>query len=153
MNTVLIDANLLLLLIVGSADRRYISMHKNLSSYSEYDFDVLGQLISLYSDIVVLPHVLTELSSLSRQIKSPAKLKIQEKLKEFIEAVPEIMLPSLNGARHDQFFELGLTDAVILQLCALSRNGLDFSLLTNDRDLAVQAEILGYDVQYFMHWR
>jgi hypothetical protein len=153
MGPVLVDANLLLLLIVGSADRRYIAMHKNLSDYNEGDFELLGQAISLFSDVVLLPHVLAEVSSLSRQIRNPARSEIQEKLKGLVETAIEIPVPSLHGVRRDDFPEFGLTDAVILQLCTLAQNGVSFSLLTADNKLAVQAEMLGYSVLNFLHLR
>jgi hypothetical protein len=150
---VLVDANLLLLLITGSADRRYIGMHKNLSGYEESDFDLLGQVISLFSDLVLLPHVLAEVSSLASQIRNPARRRIQEKLKELVETAAEIAIPNLDGVRRDEFHEFGLTDGVMLQLCSVARNGVSFSLLTADNRLAVHAEMLGYSVLNFLHLR
>ncbi len=153
MGPVLVDANLLLLLIVGSADRRFIGMHKNLSDYSESDFEILGQAISLFSDVVLLPHVLAEVSSLARQIRNPARSKIQLKFKELVESSIEIALPSVDGVGRDEFQEFGLTDAVMLQLCTLTRAGISFSLLTADGRLAVQAEMQGYSVLNFLDLR
>jgi len=150
---VLVDTNLLLLLIVGSAKRSYIRAHKRLSGYDENDFDLLVQAISIFSDVVLLPHVLAEVSSLARQIANPARSRIQEKLKELVEAAAEIAIPSLEGVRRDDFGEYGLTDSVVLQLCGLNQAGLSFWLLTVDHALAVQAEILGYNVMNFTHLR
>ena len=150
---VLVDTNLLLLLIVGSANRRYIRAHKRLSGYGEDDFDLLVQAISIFSDIVLLPHVSAEVSSLARQIPNPARSRIQEKLKELVEGSSEIAIPSLDGVRREEFGEYGITDSVILQLCSLNQNGLSFWLLTADHGLAMQAEILGYNVMNFMHFR
>src|ERR1700712_1587125 len=59
---VLVDTNLLLLYIVGRANRNYIRGHKRLSGYNEADFDLPVQTISAFSDIVLLPHVLAEVS-------------------------------------------------------------------------------------------
>jgi hypothetical protein len=96
---------------------------------------------------------LAEVSSLARQIRNPARRKIRDKLKELVETAAEITVPSLDGVRRDEFHELGLTDAVILQLCALTLNGVGFSLLTADHRLAVRAEMLGYSVLNFVHLR
>ena len=65
-NSVVVDSNLLLLLIVGTASREYIAKHKKLAEYSDGDLDLLTLLISQFSDILLVPHVLTEVSSFSR---------------------------------------------------------------------------------------
>ena len=57
---VLVDTNLLLLYIVGLANRNDIGAHRRLSGYNEADFELLVQTISIFSDIVLLPHVLAE---------------------------------------------------------------------------------------------
>ena len=153
MVSVVVDANLLLLLIVGSADERHISAYKNLSQFNMADFDILVQAISLYSEIVLLPHVMAEVSSLARQIKNPARTRIQSKMAELVETVGEISIPSLDGVRRAEFDMLGLTDSVMLHLCMLTRSGAGFALLTADNDLAIRAEMAGCDVLNFMHLR
>lgn len=152
MRAVVVDSNLLLLLIVGSADRRYIEIHKNLQGqFTETDFDLLTQAISLYSDIVLVPHVMSEVSSLARQIKNPARQRIQVKLAELSEDAAEICLPSRAGVYRAEFDRFGLTDSIILELCTLAQGGGGFALLTADSELAVQAEMHGYDVMNFDH--
>lgn len=95
---VVIDTNLMVLLIVGSASREYIPKHKHLSGYTVDDFDMLGLLLSEFSDIVLLPHIVSEVSSLSRQIDEPARTKIQSALRTLIETCAEIPVPSITGA-------------------------------------------------------
>jgi hypothetical protein len=151
MGALIIDSNLLLLLIVGSTSREYIPMHGNLSHYDERDFDTLIAAISLYSDIVLVPHVMAEVSSLARQIKNPARRKIQETLRELVETTVEIPIPSVVGVRRGEFDRLGLTDALLLSQCAASQSSLAFSLLTADNKLAIEAEMLGLDVLNFRH--
>jgi hypothetical protein len=141
---VIIDSNLLLLLIVGSTDRSYIKIHKNLSAYTDDDFDLLVIILTQFSDILTLPHIVTEVSNLARQIRNPARSKIQIKLREFIEITTELPIPSLLGARRAEFYKLGLTDAVALQGCAVPLGGLEVTLLTADTNLANQATALGY---------
>ena len=70
---VVVDANLTVLLVVGSADRDFIAKHKRLQGYTIDDFELLGILIAKFSEIVVLPHILAEVSSLARQIDKPAR--------------------------------------------------------------------------------
>ena len=71
-DVVIVDSNLLLLLIVGSASMSYIDKHKRLSgAYSIEDFSTLGKIISEFSEIVSIPHVLTEVSNLADKSTIP----------------------------------------------------------------------------------
>ena len=153
MAPVIVDTNLLLLLIVGSAGRNYIGMHKNLGDYDIGDFELLGDAISLFSDIVLLPQVMAEVSSLARQIRNPARSRIQAVFRKLVETTMEIQTPSLSGTTRDEFDAFGLTDSVILHMCTMAQNGLGFGLLTADNRLAIQAEMLGYSVLNFQHLR
>ena len=147
---VIVDSNLLLLLIAGIANRDYIAKHKKLADdYSEYDFDLLTLLIAEFSDILLVPHVLAEVSSLARQIKNPARREIQTKLRELIETTTEVHIESLYGALREEFDALGLTDSVLLHFCTLKFAGVDCTLLTADEDLAFTASSLGYGVIYY----
>jgi hypothetical protein len=48
-HTVILDANLLVLLVVGSTQREYITKHKRLASYAVEEFDLLMTLLDEYS--------------------------------------------------------------------------------------------------------
>jgi hypothetical protein len=144
---VVVDSNLILLLVVGSASKAYIATHKRLKDdYTVDDFDLLGLILADFSDIVLLPHILAEVSNLARQIKNPARAKIQHKLKTLITTATELPIQSASGAQRDEFDELGLTDAAILHLCNMSLNGISPTLITSDTDLANSAHSLGYSV-------
>ena len=65
--SIILDTNLLLLLVVGSTDRRYISAHKNLA-FEEEDSDILVGILSQTPSIILTPNTLTETSNLARQI-------------------------------------------------------------------------------------
>jgi hypothetical protein len=145
-DVVVIDANLLTLLVVGSASRDYVGKHKRLSGYSISDFDRLVALVDCFSEIVLVPHVLAEVSNLARLIKNPARTKIQSKLRTLIESSYEVQIARASGAARDEFEALGLTDAVILHLCQIGVNGITPTLLTVDSDLADRANSLGYRV-------
>ena len=153
MGPVVIDTNLLLLLVVGSANRDFIKLHKNLSHFDETDFDLLGQAISLYSDIVLLPHLMAEVSSLARQVKNPARTLIQAKLATLVENAGELAVASRAGVRRAEFDRFGLTDCIVLHLCSLESSGIATALLTADTKLAIEAEMLGYEVLNFAHLR
>lgn len=141
---VVIDANLLVLLVVGTSSRGDIAKHKRLRGYTADDFDVLCTLVAQFSEIVLIPHTLAEASNLARQIADPARARIQGALRRLISTVPELPIPSVYGAHREEFDALGLTDAVLLHLCAMQLHGVSPTLITADRDLADRASSLGY---------
>jgi len=143
---VVVDANLLVLLVVGSAAKEYVAKHKRLQDYTVEDFELLGLIIADFTDIVLLPHILAEASSLARKIENPARAKIQNALRTLIATAAELPVPSLSGALRNEFDELGLTDAVILHLCNMTVNGVSPTLITTDTGLADSAHSLGYSV-------
>ncbi len=143
---VVLDANLMVLLVVGSAAREYISRHKRLQDYTEEDFELLGLIIAEFTDLILLPHILVEVSNLARQIERPARTKVQSVLRTLITTATELPIPSIYGAQRDEFDNLGLADSVILHLCNMSLAGVSPTLVTSDTDLANSAHSLGYSV-------
>jgi hypothetical protein len=141
-----LDANLLVLWAVGPASRRFIGQHKRLGDYSEDDFELLSLLIAQFSDVVLLPHILTEASNLMRQIANPARARIQNVLRILISTIPEIPIPSIAGVQRAEFEELGLADAVLLHFCSMTIEGLSPTLITVDTNLANAAFSQGYGV-------
>jgi len=143
---IIVDTNLLVLLVVGSASIEYINKHKRLTEFSTDDFELLVELIGTFSDIVMLPHILSETSNLIKQTDNPARLKIQHSFRTLVNTTTELPLPSVYGVQRSEFAELGLTDAMILHLCNLTGNGIEPTLLTTDTALANNAHSLGYSV-------
>jgi hypothetical protein len=96
---VVVDANLLVLLVAGSASTPYIAKHKRLrDDYTIEDFELLGLIIAKFSEIVLLPHILVEVSSLARQIENPARARIQNTLRTLIMTATELPIQSASGA-------------------------------------------------------
>jgi len=143
---VVVDANLLVLLVVGSASKAYIARHKRLRNYTVEDFELLGLIVAAFSGIVLLPHILAEASNLARQIDNPARAQVQNALRTLIMSTTELTIQSSFGAQRDEFDESGLTDAVILHLCSMSINGISPTLITADSELADSAYSQGYSV-------
>ena len=54
-STVVLDASIFLLLVVGTASRSYVGAHKRLRAYSEEDYDLLVDWISDAARVVVTP--------------------------------------------------------------------------------------------------
>ena len=144
----ILDANLLVLLVVGRAAREYIGKHKRLRAYSVSDFDLLIKLLSSASKIVITPNTLTETSNLVRQISEPARAQILLVLRELIARHDEHYRDSRSVSKSDEFPRLGLTDAVLLDIA-----GQYGTLLTTDLDLYVAAVKRGYKAVNFNHYR
>jgi hypothetical protein len=64
MGALLIDANLLILYVVGILDEDLIDRHKRTRKYSKEDWEELRQFILAYRSLVTTPSVLTEASNL-----------------------------------------------------------------------------------------
>lgn len=135
----LLDANLAVLLAVGTARRSYVAKHKRLQEYDETDFELLRGFIAKFNRVLFTPNVLTETSNLIRQIKEPARSEAALILAALIDDADERVVASRLAARHRACTRLGLTDAVLLEV---AREGA--VLLTADLPLylaAVQARL------------
>jgi hypothetical protein len=149
MAAVLIDANLLVLLIVGLVSRDLIGRHRRLRQYSEEDFNLLRRLISGHSPILVTPNTLTEASNLCRQISGREHQRIAAMFRALLDGgMEEQYIDSRTAAKHEAFPALGLTDAAILEQME-SRP----VLITTDLDLFVAADRRGHVAINFNHMR
>ena len=142
--SLVLDANVLVLLVVGLTSRSYIRIHSRLSAYTEGDFDLLHAYANAAHRIVVTPNTITEASNLVGQINEPARSKIMHKLRQLTEEVEEIYVESKHAAQEAVFPRLGITDSVLL-----SREFADAELLTADLDLYVAACSTGRNVVNF----
>jgi hypothetical protein len=146
---VLLDANLLVLLIVGSVSREMIGRHRRLQHYTEDDLDLLRRLIAGYSPVLVTPNTLTEASNLCRQISGREYARIAAMFRALLgNGMEEKYVDSRTAANHEIFPALGLTDAAVLE--QMDRNTL---LITADLDLFLAAGRRGYTAINFNHVR
>ena len=144
-----IDANLIVLLVVGLVGRDLIGRHKRTKTFVVEDYDRLSRAISQVDTIRVTPNTLTEASNLLRQHGEPQRSRLLLKLGALIEQSPETVVPSVEAARNDVFPRLGLTDAALLKVVSA-----DAPLLTTDLNLYVAALAGGDEAAInFNHWR
>ena len=68
---VIVDTNILLLLFVGSVNKKRISKFNRTEQFSPKDYDFLVEIISYFSKIVVTPNILTEVSNFINQLTEP----------------------------------------------------------------------------------
>lgn len=141
---ILIDANALIVLLIGLIDTRIFKWHDRTSIYSEDDFNELIEIIGGIENLVVLPNVWTEVDNLLNDFRGEYKYKYILKITESIKATTEKYIDSQTATRSPHFQELGLTDSLVLEYskhCKL--------LITSDSqlsDYAVAYNIPVYDM-------
>ena len=144
-----IDANLIVLLVVGLVGRDLIGRHRRTRAFAVEDYDRLIWAISRVGNIRVTPNTLTEASNLLGQHGEPQRSRLLLTLRALIEQSPETVVASAEAARNDAFPRLGLTDAALLEVVSD-----DAPLLTVDLELYVAALASGEEAAInFNHWR
>ena len=108
-----IDANLIVLLVVGLVDRRLVGKHRRAITFEPRDYDRLVEFIREAGQIFVTPNVLTEASNL---LENPQDTRFLEKLRELIETSHETAVDSTRAAHNSGFTRLGLTDTGLLEV-------------------------------------
>ncbi len=135
-----IDANLLLLLIVGSVGRDLIAKHRRLRRFTAEDFDSLINLLHPVAQVFVTPNTLTETSNLLAQHRAPERSRFFDRLRFIIQESKEIVVASTDASRNNAFERLGLTDAALLEVVTA-----ETPLVTVDLDLYLAALAKGQD--------
>ena len=144
-----LDANLLVLLVVGSESRDLISKHRRLEDYTAEDFDILLDLLKGVGQLFVTPNTLTETSNLVSQHGEPERSLLMTRLQYLIHGSQEIVVTSADASSNSQFERLGLTDAALLDAVTS-----DTPLLTVDLDLYLAALEAGEErAVNFTHYR
>jgi hypothetical protein len=144
--TIVLDASLLLLLVVGLTSRRYIGSHKRLQTYGIADFVRLKSMIDAAQRVLVTPNTLTEASNLVGHIGEPARTQIYRQFRMIAKLFEEQYVESRRAVEEREFLRLGLADAVQLGLAAQAH-----TLLTVDLDLYIAAIDRGFDAINFRH--
>lgn len=132
-----IDANLLVLLVVGSVGRELIAKHRRLQEYTVEDYDALLDLLEGVESIFVTPNTLTEASNLIGQHGQPERSRFFARLRFLIENSREVVISSRLAASNANFGRLGLTDAALIE--AVTEDTPLLTTLTTDFILYVAA--------------
>lgn len=111
-----VDANLLVLLVVGNVRRSLVDRHPRLKAYSITDYDLLVSQFGPRSRIYVTPNTLTETSNLLPYGPESINASLFEELRSMIEDSEEIVVMSRTASAKPEFMWLGLTDAVLVDL-------------------------------------
>ncbi len=110
-----IDANLLVLLVVGSEDRTLVGKHRRLRDYIPGDYDRLLEIVGDGS-VFVTPNTLTETSNLLGYRGSSRGARLNGRLRWLIDGSEEIIVRSADAASNSEYTRLGLTDAALLEV-------------------------------------
>ncbi len=111
-----IDTNALIVIILGLIDTRLIGQHKRTSIYEEQDFHDLMAVIETFDKLVVLPNVWTEVDNLLNKFGGERKYQYVTKTCETMKAASEKFIESILGTESDGYYNLGLTDSLLLEL-------------------------------------
>lgn len=146
---VLLDANLLILYLVGSHDPRLIQTTKATRQFNKQDFEFVARLVAYMERLVTTPHVLTEVNGLSNTgVPRRHRYDYLSTFREQIGGMVEVLAEAKEIALRDVFLRLGLTDAAIITLAT------DGPLVVStDLDLCVALESRGLDVVNYNHIR
>ena len=144
-----LDANLFVLLVVGSVGRDLIEKHRRLRGYTAEDYDILIGLINRVERVYVTPNTLTETSNLLAQHRDPERTRFFDRLRFIIHESEEIVIASAEASSNSAFNRLGLTDAALLEAVTP-----DTPLVTVDFKLYLAANARGQEVALnFTHLR
>lgn len=144
---VLVDTNLLVLLLIGSVDKRRILQSKRTQSFAIEDFDLLSRLIEWFGKLITTPHVLSQVSDLT-DLAGKELSMARRRFASLVELMDESHEESKVLVSHPVFSRLGLADAAIATVC--TRGTL---LLTTDLNLQLALQQRGADALNFNHVR
>lgn len=148
MRTLVLDANLAVLLVVGLAAPDLIGSHRRVRSFDKGDFDRLTAIVESFPRLLFTPNVLTETSNLARSTSQNRYGPLAEAFKALITDASETFVPSPRAVERSEFPALGLTDAGLLDVLDETT-----TLLTTDLDLHIAALVRGHDSKNFNHLR
>jgi len=142
----LIDANLLVLYLVGKTNKGRIRDFKPCDRFETEDFDLLVDLAEYLGKVFTTPHILTEVSNLAK-LRGRDLPAFRLAYKVLVEQVDEFYDESRAVVADAAFMPLGLTDAAIAMLHCRKL------VLTVDFRLWVALRLRGVDAVNFRHLR
>ncbi len=137
----IIDSNALVVLLVGLTDPRLFKNHRRTSIYDENDFYELQDVIGDVSEMIVLPNVWTEVDNLLNDFSGNYKYSYISIFANLLRVSKEVYIPSDVAVEKYEFYDLGLTDSLILEKASTCQ-----LLITSDSRLSDYAIANGIEV-------
>lgn len=145
----LIDGNLLTVLLIGMLGRGEVEKFKRTQEYTSEDAVGIDELLSKFAWVCATPHVLAEVANLLDWVKGDNRNKVLDFLSNFVQSVTEHHQPAKNLVETKVYFQLGLSDAGLVNL-STSEN---LVLITADLHLYQYASGLGVQAINFHNLR
>jgi len=145
---VLVDANLLLLYVVGTYDPRKVEHFKRTSAFTTDDFCLLDRLLGRFDTIVTTPSILTEVSNFIGQLSQSQRRDCTALLRRLIPELSEEHRPSSEVCEHPYFPQFRLTDTGIAYVASET-----YLVVTDDLPLYHRLANDEKDVLNFNHLR
>ncbi len=146
--TVFVDTNLLVVLLVGAVDVDQVERFKRTSAYSREDYALLAGFVGGFQRMLATPNVLTETSNLLGQLSEPLRRRALVALGALTGACAEAYYPSTELVLDPYFPVLGLSDTSIIRAVDT-----DVTVVTDDLQLYLRLSALGIDAINFNHLR
>lgn len=147
--SLLLDANILLLLVVGRIDQRLIDRYKRTANrFVAADYLLLVRFAGRFNRIYTTPHILTEVSNLLTGFHDPYRREAREVLGRLIEELIEVLPEARDIVQSPEYAHLGLTDTAIITVVKT-----DIVVLTDDVALMNALYAIHYPVINFNHLR
>jgi hypothetical protein len=143
----LLDANLLLLLAIGSYSTVRIATFKRTAAYSVEDYRLLLALIARFDRLVTTPNILTEVDNLGRQLPQHEHGRFALVMRNIVSTSLEVVRPSSQVVALGSFERLGLSDALSTTLAR------ECLIVSDDLALYAQLTNTGHDAINFSHLR
>ena len=115
MNSVLIDTNLLVLLIVGATDKSLIDRHRRTKEFMTRDFDELCGLLDDFDEFWITSHCLAETSNLLKHTNDRRVRGLLSTLATFCSQARESHLPKDQVLTDRNYPRLGVADTGFVQ--------------------------------------
>ena len=147
---ILVDANLLVVLLVGKLGPAHLKNCRatKSKSFTPDDYSLLVQGVTKFDTLVTTPHILTEVSNLAGGLPEPLLGEFRAVFRAVVESMSEQSRPAREIAWDAQFLRFGLTDTAIT-LIAPGR----YLVLTVDLPLCGLLQRRKVDVINFNHFR
>ncbi len=146
---ILVDANLLLLDLVGSYDLRLVGdgRFNKLSKYVSEDYKLLTRLKRVFRVAVTTPHVLTEVSNLAGDLPEAVRLRCFDHFSTLVTGLQELNLAAIDVVQRPEFRYLGLTDSALAQVSH------QFLVVTDDARMVAHLNRAGLEALNFNYLR
>lgn len=138
---IIIDSNSLIVLLLGLINPSLKNKHSKTSIYNEEDYHTLVEVIKDIKSLIVLPNIWTEVDNLLNKFTGGYKDLYVQKIIQTIKETSEEYIESQSVENNYAFYDLGLTDTLILEYAKNCE-----MLITSDSQLSDYARANGVTV-------